>query len=43
MVTWALGNGKLPHDLVDVKTAHPQHRSTSPNDANEEPHTQVNE
>ena len=43
MVTWALGNGKLPHDLVDVKTAHPQHRSTSPNDTNEEPRTQVNE
>jgi len=43
MVAWALGNGKLPHDLVDVETAHPQHRSTSLNDTNKEPHTQVNE
>ena len=43
MVAWALGNGKLPHNLVDVETAHPRHCSTSLNDANEEPCTQVNE
>ena len=42
-MAWVLGNGKLPHDLINVETAHPWHCSTSLNDANEEPHTQVNE
>jgi len=36
-VAWALGHGELPHDPITIKTAHPRHHSTSPNNPNEDP------
>ena len=37
------GKCKLPHDPITVETTHPHHRSSSPNDANKDPCTQIGE
>jgi len=37
------GKCKLPHDPITVETAHPRHHSSSLNDANEDPCTQIGE
>jgi len=42
-MAWALGNGKLPHDPITIETTHPHHHSSTPNDANKDPCTQIGE
>ena len=43
MVAWALGNGKLPHDPITIETTHPHHCSSTLNDTNKDPCTQIGE